>query len=205
MFDKRLCIGTLIWLLTLCSSMYLSSYAADIKHDTAVAASNCPLFNMASNENIKLLKQREMEGFKLLGQAKLSILFWDIYESKLFTSDGKLPLSGHCQHSMFEIQYLRDISKQELLDNTLAQWQHLAIDEEQYMPYLLALESIWPDIKAGDQLTLLTNAATTVFYFNQQKVGEIESEQFADLFLRIWLDENTSEPKLRQQLLGELI
>lgn len=143
--------------------------------------------------------------FKLLGRAKFSVLFWDIYESALFTSDGQRPLSNACQHSMFEIQYLRDISKKELLENTKAQWQHLTVDKNIYQPYLLILEDIWPDIKAGDQLTLLNKGPITVFYFNQKKLGEIESTTFAHLFLSIWLDKNTTEPKLRQQLLGELI
>jgi hypothetical protein len=195
----------------LCFSLSLSShaFADNIEKNTpslsSIDANGCKAVKLKTTEINNLADDIASRDFKLLGQAKFSVLFWDVYQSRLLTSDGQLPLSHDCQYSMFEIQYLRDISKQELLDSTLAQWQHLEIDEEQYMPYLLALESIWPDIKAGDQLTLLTNAATTVFYFNQQKVGEIESEQFADLFLRIWLDENTSEPKLRQQLLGELI
>jgi hypothetical protein len=143
--------------------------------------------------------------FKLLGRAKFSVLFWDIYESALFTSDGQRPLSTPCQHSMFEIQYLRDISKKELLENTKAQWQHLSVENNVYQPYLQILDSIWPDIKAGDQLTLLNKGAITVFYFNQKKLGAIESNTFAHLFLSIWLDKNTTEPLLRQQLLGELI
>jgi hypothetical protein len=155
--------------------------------------------------NNYLAKTVVSNNFQLLGTAKFSLLFWDIYQSRLLTSDGQLPLSHNCQHSMFEIQYLRDISKQELLDNTISQWQHLAIDEDEYKPFLVMLENIWPDINSGDKLTLLNNSEITVFYLNQKKIGEIKSEEFADLFLRIWLDENTSEPKLRQQLLGDLI
>ena len=202
---KYINIRSLTWVLALCFSICISSYAKNNNDINTVDNNSCSSFKDNNNGDINLFEQPTTNDFKLLGQAKLSILFWDIYESKLFTSDGKLPLSNDCQYSMFEIQYLRDITKQELLDNTLSQWQHLAIKQAEYTSYLAMLESIWPDIKSGDQLTLLNNATTTVFYFNKEKVGEIESEQFADLFLRIWLDENTSEPKLRQQLLGDLI
>ena len=143
--------------------------------------------------------------FKLLGQAKFSVLFWDIYNSKLLTTDGEQPFSSACQSSLFEIHYLRDISKKELLDNTVKQWRHLALDETKYKAYVPLLAAIWPDLKAGDRLAMLNQTGTTDFYLNSKKIGEIESIDFAKTFLRIWLDENTSEPKLRQQLLGDSI
>ena len=143
--------------------------------------------------------------FRQLGSAKFSVLFWDIYQSTLLTTDGQPPFSNRCQHALFEIQYLRDISKQELLENTISQWRHLALNESDYIEFVPLLDGIWPDIKAGDQLSMLSQAGTTVFYLNRQSIGAIDSAGFAKLFLSIWLDENTSEPKLRQQLLGEKI
>ena len=202
---------TLKTLKIFCTSLCISSYAiaGDAKvnlKDIEIANSNsCQTVNTKPLTSSNFAKLIESNNLQLLGTAKFSVLFWDIYESRLLTSDGQLPLSHPCQYSMFEIKYLRDITKQELIENTVAQWQHLAITEKEYQPYLVALKNIWPDIRAGDQLILLNNATTTLFYFNQQKVGEIESEVFADLFLQIGLDENTSEPTLRKQLLGELI
>jgi hypothetical protein len=106
---------------------------------------------------------------------------------------------------LFEIHYLRDISKKELIDNTVSQWQHLSLNENEYLAFLPLLEKIWLDINAGDRLSMLSQKGTSVFYLNRQKIGEIESLTFAKTFLSIWLDENTSEPKLRQQLLGNNI
>ena len=45
----------------------------------------------------------------------------------------------------------------------------------------------------------------SAFYFNDNLVGSIEDPMFGPLFVDIWLSEKTSEPKLRQQLLGSLI
>jgi hypothetical protein len=152
-----------------------------------------------------LTKLTTEQHFTLLGKAKFSVLFWDIYESSLFTTDGQRPFSNLCQHALFEIHYLRDISKKELIDNTVSQWQHLSLNENEYLAFLPLLEKIWLDINAGDRLSMLSQKGTSVFYLNRQKIGEIKSLTFAKTFLRIWLDENTSEPKLRQQLLGNNI
>lgn len=143
--------------------------------------------------------------FTLLGKAKFSVLFWDIYESSLLTSDGQPPFSHLCQHALFEIDYLRDISKKELLDNTISQWRHLSLNEDEYVDFLPLLENIWLDINEGDRLSMLSQRDKTIFYLNRKNIGEIQSLTFAKTFLGIWLDKNTSEPKLRQQLLGDSI
>jgi len=163
-----------------------------------IASTRDELFNSTKNST-------ENAYFKLLGQATFSVLFWDIYNSKLLTTDGEQPFSSACQSSLFEIHYLRDISRKELLENTVAQWRHLALEENVYKAYVPVLASIWPDLKAGDRLSMLNQHGITDFYLNSKKIGEIKSLDFAKTFLRIWLDENTSEPKLRQQLLGDSI
>ncbi len=172
---------------------------------SAKTAKTCNSENIILNNVTTISYNFEDKHFQQLGKAKLSVLFWDIYESTLYTSDGKLPFSSNaCQQTLFEIRYLRDISKKELLENTESQWRYLNVEKATYSDYLTLLNDIWPDIQAGDQLSLLTQGSVTVFYFNQQKIAEIENRLFGELFLRIWLDENTSEPKLRQQLLGDL-
>jgi hypothetical protein len=209
MHHNKHSIGICLRVATLCLSLGISIAAFAINTSTdnerLFNVNHCQTVNLTQPAINVLLDNSVDQNFQLLGKAKLSVLFWDIYESQLFTSDGKLPFSHSCQYSLFEITYLRDISKQELLESTIAQWQYLAIDENEYRSYLAVLEYIWPDIKVGDQLTLLNKANISVFYFNQKKIGEIESKEFANLFLRIWLDENTSEPELRKQLLGDLI
>ena len=78
-----------------------------------------------------------------------------------------------------------------MLDNTIEQWRHLSLKEQDYQTFVPMLENIWPDIQAGDQLSMLSQANKTIFYLNRQSIGEIDSATFAQLFLAIWLDENT--------------
>jgi hypothetical protein len=51
---------------------------------------------------------------------------------------------------------------------------------------------------------LLIDQGRSVFYFNQQYIGVINPSEFGQIFLAIWLSENTSEPSLRLELLGGL-
>jgi hypothetical protein len=141
-------------------------------------------------------------GYTEVGRAKFTFLFWDIYKSALFTKTG---LYGNTSSGdlIYKIEYLKDIKAEELIKSTVSQWQHLVIDKQQYQHFIPLLEQIWPDIKAGDSLTLYRNDRASVFYFNDKKVGEINDKTFGKLFLDIWLSSNTSEPELRKSLIGE--
>jgi hypothetical protein len=89
-----------------------------------------------------------------------------------------------------------------LVNRTVEQWQHLGVEPELYAVYLPILLKIWPDIEEGDSLSLYVNNNKSVFYFNNNLIGEINQPEFSQLFLDIWLSEKTSEPKLRLELLG---
>lgn len=141
-------------------------------------------------------------GYVQVGNATFTFLFWDIYNSRLFTKTGKYD-DNSGQDLLFKINYLKDISADELIKRTVEQWQHLKYDESKYQHYIPKMKSIWPDIKSGDSLTLYRKNQTTIFYFNNEEVGNINDKSFSNLFLDIWLSNNTSQPKLRKQLIGE--
>lgn len=141
-------------------------------------------------------------GYVQVGNATFTFLFWDIYNSRLFTKTGKYD-DNSGQDLLFKINYLKDISADELIKRTVEQWQHLKYDESKYQHYIPKMKAIWPDIKSGDSLTLYRKNQTTIFYFNNEEVGNINDKSFSNLFLDIWLSNNTSQPKLRKQLIGE--
>jgi hypothetical protein len=137
-----------------------------------------------------------------IGKASFSFLVWDIYNSQLATSTGKYPPATQSDTLIYTINYQRDISSKELVERTIEQWNHLKISKDIYSPYINILNDIWPDIKKGDSLALVSNAAGSGFYYNDDLVGSIANTDFSPLFLSIWLSEKTSEPALRQKLLG---
>lgn len=145
----------------------------------------------------------EAEPLKTVGTATFSVLFWDVYKSRLLTTSGIYPTSNNNGKVLFEIHYLKDIARKELIKRTIDQWQHIGLPSSDYQAYISQLQRIWPNIKAGDKLSLLIESSRSRFYFNDRHIGDIQQATFGQVFIDIWLSPKTSQPKLRRQLLGE--
>jgi hypothetical protein len=154
-------------------------------------------------EEKKLSEFLNTSSFITTGEATFSVLFWDLYKSRLKTTSGKYPISFAKDQLIFEIEYFADISKEDLIKRTVEQWQHQNIPKEAYQPYISQLNSIWPAITEGDSLAILVKKDSSIFYFNNQRIGIIEDNFFGRLFIDIWLNKKTSQPSLRKQLLGD--
>ncbi|NVK26383.1 MAG: chalcone isomerase family protein [Gammaproteobacteria bacterium] len=153
---------------------------------------------LSSNDADKL----SLNGLNQLGKAKFSFMFWDVYESQLYTTSGVYPMTTENEQLVLKIKYLREIDKDDLVENTVEQWQHLGISDKQYSPYISKLNALWPDIKKHDELAIKIQNNVATFYFNGLKLGDINDHRFGQLFIDIWLSEKTSQPELRQRLLG---
>ncbi|XQW83388.1 chalcone isomerase family protein [Thalassotalea piscium] len=140
--------------------------------------------------------------FKPVGHATFSIMFWDLYHSQLLTTSGKYPIIAFDDKLIYEIHYLAKISNKDLIKRTIQEWQHLGINPNDYQNYIKQLADLWPDIEKDDKLTLLIDKGQSHFYHNGSYLGAINNIEFGQLFLDIWLSENTSEPSIRLDLLG---
>lgn len=139
---------------------------------------------------------------KKVGEARLSVLFWDIYDSALYSQSGVYQPAEFPQ--ALDIIYLRDIKSQELIENTKDEWQKLGINDADSVRWLNILGQLLPDIKKGDRLTLVVNAHKySEFFFNSNSIGSVCDAQFGPAFLRIWLDAGSSYPKVRRKLIGK--
>jgi hypothetical protein len=135
------------------------------------------------------------------GEGDMSYLFWNLYRAELYLAH--VPYQANQWPQALKLKYNRDIAKTDLIDATADQWQHLKLSDPQQAAWLAQLAIIWPEIKKNDELILFVSATgVSDFYFNNQLIGSIEQPEFGHSFLAIWLDEGTSEPKLRQKLLG---
>ena len=159
--------------------------------------------NNQSSFNTDLKVLNEQLKFHQIGETTFSFFFWDLYKSRLLTTSGKYPINENNDKLIYEINYLRNISKDDLVKRTVEQWRHLELPNQSYQKFIPQLESIWPDITEGDTLSLLISQKTSHFYFNQRYIGRIDDPEFGQIFLDIWLAKNTSQPKLRSQLLGQ--
>jgi hypothetical protein len=137
----------------------------------------------------------------LVGEARLKVLFWEVYDSALFTPSGRWQGGAPYQLSL---HYLRDIPAAKLVEQTEKAWQEQGRSHPQQSEWLALLVELWPDISEGDNLVFgLTASGESAFWFNGSLIGSVEDRDFGALFGGIWLDPDTPRPGLRAQLIGK--
>ncbi|MFY8274804.1 chalcone isomerase family protein [Pseudoalteromonas sp. SSDWG2] len=138
---------------------------------------------------------------KLVGEAKLTYMFWDVYNATLYTPTGQYQFGQHPMR--LTLTYLRDFEAEDIVEATKEQWQELGHPEYVQL-FSQHIEQAWPDIAQGDSLTFETNEHSIgAFYHNDEFLVSIDDSQFSDAFTAIWLSEKTTEPKLRKKLIGD--
>ncbi|EFP98589.1 chalcone isomerase family protein [Vibrio caribbeanicus] len=145
------------------------------------------------------------------GSAELSVLFFDVYSSELYTPDGDYIVEDDITpHPLaLSITYKRDISKAALVEATVEQWNKLGYDQTLIPGWEEIVTNIFPGVSEGHNLTYVTNGVKGSFFYspaeNEQSrlIGTIEDEKLNDAFLAIWLSPKTEYPKLRKGLIGD--
>ena len=136
----------------------------------------------------------------LVGEARLKVFIWEVYDSALFTPSGRWQGDAPYQLSL---RYLRDIPAQKLIEETEKAWREQGRNHPKQREWLALLGDLWPDITAGDKLVFGLNASgDSAFWFNGSPIGSIDDRDFGALFGGIWLDPDTPRPELRAQLIG---
>ena len=66
------------------------------------------------------------------------------------------------------------------------------------------MQRVFADVKEGDRLIgVATPARTAKFFYNGIFRGEVADSAFTDAFFGIWLNAKTSQPDMRDRLLGK--
>lgn len=138
---------------------------------------------------------------KIVGEAKLKVLFWEVYNATLYNQTGEYQAELFPQ--ALKINYLRDIDAEDLIETTQDEWEKLGFKAKTFGDWISLLTRVFPNIKKGDTLLLkVTENQHSEFFFNGKTIGKITDPSFGKSFLRIWLDENCSYPKVRNKLIG---
>ncbi len=142
------------------------------------------------------------ERLHLTGEARLKVLFWNVYDARLFTADGSYAEDRY--PVALQLNYLRDIDKGDLVDETRNQWRQQGLDgHPRIETWLAELTDLWKDVRKNDAITLVVDSAgRSSFYFNDELLGYISDPDFAGYFTAIWLSENTTSPRVREQLIN---
>ncbi len=141
---------------------------------------------------------------KLFGQARLSVFGFNIYEAALWAEPSFSVADFERLPFALELRYARNFSGDMLAERSLKEMRRLAtISDETAKVWLEEMRRTFPDVKKGDQLIGIHHTdGSAKFVLNGKPIGSIRNAQFTQLFFGIWLNPKTSEPKMRQALIG---
>lgn len=141
-----------------------------------------------------------------LGQARLRVWGFQIYDATLYARAGFDALRFDQQRFALELAYLRAFEGADIAQRSIDEMRRLAsIEEATAARWLRAMQRLFPDVKAGDRITGVHVPGTGArFYFNGRLLGEVDDDAFSRLFFAIWLSPRTSQPAMRETLLQAL-
>lgn len=141
---------------------------------------------------------------RLQGRATLRFFGLQIYQARLWVSPQFQPERYRDHRFALELQYARSLSGADIAERSLQEMRRAGVVEEaQAQGWLAAMRQAFPDVSDGDRLTGLHEPGLqTRFFFNGRDQATVNDPAFGPRFFGIWLAQGSSEPRLRQQLLG---
>lgn len=148
--------------------------------------------------------QPATSSMRALGQARLVVYGFGIYDAKLLASEGFSVNNYAAASFALELRYLRSFSGTMIAERSLKEMRRLSpVSDSQAALWLSDMKKTFPDVKKGDQLIGVHRPdGTASFSLNGHPIGEVRDAEFTRLFFGIWLSTQTSEPKMRNLLIG---
>jgi hypothetical protein len=144
---------------------------------------------------------------RLQGAGQLRFLGLLIYEARLWVQPGWAAERFAQTPLVLELIYSRSLSGAQIAERSLKEMKGVGrVTPEQAVGWLTQMKALFPDVKANDRISgLLRPGKAAQFFLNGKLLGEVVDAEFAELFFGIWLSPQTSEPKLRQSLIGAVL
>jgi len=152
--------------------------------------------------------QEELGQTHLTGKGNYRWFGIKLYEAYLWQEKGvradKALLDGRF---ILELVYARDLQGERIAASSIDEIRKLNLGSpDQHAVWLSLMRQVFPDVQEGTRLSGVYQAGQGVrFYRDGVLLKEINDAEFARAFFSIWLDERTSAPNLRKQLLGQIL
>lgn len=148
--------------------------------------------------------QAALPQHRLLGQARLSVYGFQVYDSRLWVPPVFNTQDFSSQSFALELAYLRDFKSEAIVDRSIAEMRRFAaLDDGQVNAWRTAMLRVIPNIKKGDRVLGVNRPGEgATFWVNGKRAGDVDDAEFARLFFGIWLSAKTSQPKMRTALLA---
>lgn len=146
----------------------------------------------------------DLPGARLQGEGRLRFLGLHVYDALLWTQRPLAASDAERAPVALELRYARSLRGALIAERSIDEMRRVsAFDEEQAQRWLGAMKQLFPDVNAGDRITGVHRPGEGArFHVNGRLAGEVRDPLFARLFFGIWLSPRTSEPQLRNALLG---
>lgn len=146
----------------------------------------------------------ELNGARLLGSGRLTFLGLHIYDARLWAGDGFAADNFERHPIALELIYARTLYGKLIAERSLDEMKRVGgFSDEQGERWLASMKQTFPDVAKGDRITGVQRPQEAArFFHNGTSRGELRDAEFTRRFFGIWLSPQTSEPKLRQSLLG---
>ena len=182
----------------LCCALLLGALASEVRAQSTTVSSPNAAFSRPEVTGLG--------GVVPTAPVRLRVWGFEVYDARLWTPVG----FRHSTYTQFpfalELQYLRKLEGTAIASRSIDEMRRVgSFSDAQAQSWLTAMRELFPDVRQGERITGLNLPGVGAeFWFNGQRVGVVKDPAFARLFFGIWLDERTSEPKMRAQLLQGL-
>ena len=146
----------------------------------------------------------EVPGARLLGSGTLRFMGLRIYDGRLWVGANAPGSDWQATPLALELQYLRNLKGELIAERSLKEMRRQGeIDDVTAERWLGNMKQLFPDVQQGDRITGVNLPGVGArFFVNGQRRGELREVDFARYFFGVWLSPRTSEPAMREQLLG---
>lgn len=132
------------------------------------------------------------------GCSEYSFMFWDFYRAELWTDEVDLPGAKFG----LSLTYLTDFSRDDLIKSSIDEMVRISGQPEASLAEARReMQQGFRDVEPGDRITAWRAGPDELRLFvNGEETGALT--RHVDLFLTIWLGEETRHPKGRAALLA---
>jgi Chalcone isomerase-like len=159
------------------------------------------------NAEFKRPEVSALSGVVPTAPVRLRVWGFEVYDARLWTP-VTFRHSQYALHSFaLELQYLRRLEGAAIASRSIDEMRRVgSFTDAQAQSWQAAMRVLFPNVGPGERITGINLPGVGAeFWVNGQRVGAVHDSAFARLFFGIWLDERTSEPKMRSQLLQGLM
>jgi hypothetical protein len=141
---------------------------------------------------------------RLQGSGRLRFLGLRIYDIRLWAGASPVGAQWAGAPLALELVYARNLDGAQIAERSLVEMRRQAEPAADTAErWLAAMKKMFPDVREGDRITGLNLPGQGArFFHNGNLRGEVRDPEFAQLFFGIWLSPRSSEPALRESLLG---